>query len=138
MERATGIEPVLPTWECKLSTLYFQHLQNRSAKIYVHALHTVHAVPDLRIAAGRLRDGFLSCVAVRDCGFEPLFCLEASRYLSSVMISYLGAKTSTASINPGMPCLAMLTNLLRKERTCTSHAMHCEAGFVHGCGTFAG
>lgn len=23
----------------------------------VHALHTVHAVPDLRVAAGRLRDG---------------------------------------------------------------------------------
>jgi hypothetical protein len=53
MERATGIEPVLPTWESKLSTLYFQHLQNRSAKTSVHALHTVHALPDLRIAAGR-------------------------------------------------------------------------------------
>ena len=25
----------------------------------MHALHTVHAVPDLRLAAGRLRDGFL-------------------------------------------------------------------------------
>jgi hypothetical protein len=25
--------------------------------MYVHALHTVHAVPDLRVAAGRLRDG---------------------------------------------------------------------------------
>jgi hypothetical protein len=24
----------------------------------VHTLHTVHAMPDLRIAAGRLRDGF--------------------------------------------------------------------------------
>ena len=60
MERATGIEPVLPAWESKLSALYFQYLQNRSAKIYVHALHTVHAVPDLRIAAGRLRDGFSS------------------------------------------------------------------------------
>jgi hypothetical protein len=24
--------------------------------MYVHALHTVHALPDLRIAAGRLRD----------------------------------------------------------------------------------
>jgi hypothetical protein len=23
----------------------------------VHALHTVHALPDLRVAAGRLRDG---------------------------------------------------------------------------------
>ena len=57
MERATGIEPVLPAWESNLSTLYFQYLQNRSAKIYVHALHIVHALPDLRIAAGRLRDG---------------------------------------------------------------------------------
>ncbi len=67
MERATGIEPVLPTWECKLSTLYFQHLQNRSAKIYVHALHTVHAVPDLRIAAGRLRDGFYHALQRLNC-----------------------------------------------------------------------
>jgi hypothetical protein len=25
--------------------------------MYVHALHTVHALPDLRVAAGRLRDG---------------------------------------------------------------------------------
>jgi hypothetical protein len=53
MERATGIEPVLPTWESNLSAVYFQYLQNRSAKKYVHALHTVHALPDLRVAAGR-------------------------------------------------------------------------------------
>jgi hypothetical protein len=58
LERATGIEPVLPTWESKFSFLYFHNLQKRSAKINVHALHVVHAVPDLRIAAGRLRDGF--------------------------------------------------------------------------------
>jgi hypothetical protein len=37
--------------------LYFQYLQNRSEKMYVHALHTVHAVPDLRVAGGRLGDG---------------------------------------------------------------------------------
>jgi hypothetical protein len=58
LERATGIEPVLPTWESELSTLYFQHLQSRSGKMYVHALHTVHAVPDLRIAAGRFAGRF--------------------------------------------------------------------------------
>jgi len=58
VERATGIEPVLPAWELKLTLLYFQYLQNRSGKINVHALHTVHAVPDLRIAGGRLGDGF--------------------------------------------------------------------------------
>jgi hypothetical protein len=57
MERATGIEPVLPAWEGKYSALYFQHLQNRPIKICVHALHTVHALP-LRIAGGRLGDGF--------------------------------------------------------------------------------
>ena len=53
MERATGIEPVLPAWESELSILYFQYLQNPSEKMCVHALHTVHALPDLRIAAGR-------------------------------------------------------------------------------------
>jgi hypothetical protein len=62
MERATGIEPVLPAWESKLSVLYFQYLQNCSEETYVHALHTVHALPDLRIAAGRLGDGFYHTV----------------------------------------------------------------------------
>jgi hypothetical protein len=28
--------------------------------MYVHALHTVHALPDLRVVAGRLRDGVSS------------------------------------------------------------------------------
>jgi hypothetical protein len=57
LERATGIEPVLPAWEFKFLILYFQYLQNRSENINADALHTVHAVPDLRVAAGRLRDG---------------------------------------------------------------------------------
>ena len=38
--------------------LYFHNLQNRSGKINVHATHTLHAMHDLRIAAGHLRDGF--------------------------------------------------------------------------------
>jgi len=53
-----GSNPQHPTWESKSPLLYFHNLQNRSAKMYVHALHTVHASPDLRIAAGRLGDGF--------------------------------------------------------------------------------
>src|SRR5260370_37568833 len=53
-----GSNPQHPAWEGKYSALYFQHLQNRSRKICVHALHTVHALPDLRIAAGRFWDGF--------------------------------------------------------------------------------
>jgi len=40
-----------------LSILYFQYLQNRPAKINVRATHTVHALPDLRVAGGRLGDG---------------------------------------------------------------------------------
>ena len=35
---------------------YFQYLQNCLEKIYMHALHTTRAQPDLRVAAGRLRD----------------------------------------------------------------------------------
>src|SRR2546428_14106208 len=52
-----GSNPQLPAWESKFSILYFQYLQNRSEKMYVHALHTVHVVPDLRVAGGRLGDG---------------------------------------------------------------------------------
>jgi len=58
VERATGIEPVLPTWEAEFSILYFQYLQNRLGKMYVHATHTVHAVPDLRVAGGRFGGRF--------------------------------------------------------------------------------
>jgi hypothetical protein len=61
MERATGIEPAPPAWEAEFSILYFQHLQNRLQKMCMHALHTVHALPDLRVAAGRLRDGVSIC-----------------------------------------------------------------------------
>jgi len=86
VERATGIEPVLPAWELKFSILYFQYLQNRPGKINVHALHTVHALPDLRVAAGRFAGRFLSCVAVRDRRFEAYFFVpEESRYSRSVM-----------------------------------------------------
>ncbi len=56
MERATGIEPVLPAWESEFSILYFQYLQNRLEKVCVHATHTVHTLPDLRITGGRLGD----------------------------------------------------------------------------------
>jgi hypothetical protein len=52
-----GSNSQLSAWEAEFSILYFQHLQNRLEKMYVHALHTVHAMPDLRVVAGRLRDG---------------------------------------------------------------------------------
>jgi hypothetical protein len=64
LERATGIEPAPPAWESKLSILYFQYLQNRLGKINVHATHTVHALPDLRMTGGRLGDGFSSSISV--------------------------------------------------------------------------
>ncbi len=38
--------------------------------MYVHALHTVHTLPDLRITGGRLGDGFLSRVALHCDKFE--------------------------------------------------------------------
>jgi len=69
MERATGIEPVLPAWESKLPLLYFHNLQNRLGKINVHALHTVPAVPELRVAGGRLGDDFSSRSGVCDALF---------------------------------------------------------------------
>ena len=47
----------LDTWEAEFSILYFQQVQIGLEQMYVHALHTVHALPDVRVAAGRLRDG---------------------------------------------------------------------------------
>jgi hypothetical protein len=40
--------------------------------MYVHALHTVHAVPDLRIAGGTFGGRFVSFVVVRDRRVERL------------------------------------------------------------------
>ena len=57
LERAAGIEPAPPAWEAEFSILYFQHLQNASEKMYVHALHVVHSLTDLRVGGGRLGDG---------------------------------------------------------------------------------
>jgi hypothetical protein len=78
MERATGIEPVLPTWELKVLILSFQYLQNHSAKTYVHVLHTMQALPDLRIAGVRLGDVFSSCVLFATGELRLTFCARSS------------------------------------------------------------
>ena len=57
LERATRIELATFSLGSKITAPLFSQLtQNRLGKINVHALHTVHAVPDLRIAGGRLGD----------------------------------------------------------------------------------
>jgi hypothetical protein len=61
-----GSNSQLSAWEFNLAALYFQYLQNRSRKIHVHATHAVHAVPDLPIAAGRLRDDVSHRLALTD------------------------------------------------------------------------
>jgi|ERR1700730_14435772 len=73
MERATGIEPAPPAWESKLPLLYFHNLQNRLRKINVHATHTVHALPDLCIAGGRLGDGFYHALLFATADLSILF-----------------------------------------------------------------
>jgi len=94
LERATGIEPVLPTWESKLSILYFQYLQNRSERMYVHALHTVHALPDLRTAGGRLGDGFYD---------ELLFATADFRLTFSHARTYIFGRYSGSFRPPFLP-----------------------------------
>jgi len=51
-----GSNSQLSAWEAEFSILYF-NTYKIAHKMCVHALHTVHAWPDLRVAAGRLRDG---------------------------------------------------------------------------------
>ncbi len=41
MERATGIEPVLPTWEADPGNHCLQHLHNCLGKTHVHTAHAV-------------------------------------------------------------------------------------------------
>jgi hypothetical protein len=60
MERATGIEAATSSLGIKITALYFHNLQTRLGKINMPATHTVYAVPDLRIAGGRLGNGFVA------------------------------------------------------------------------------
>jgi len=92
MERATGIEPVLPTWESKLSILYFQYLQNHLEKMYVHATHTVHALPDLRVAGERLGDDVSSMlpsdqVATIKCAEVDRSVTEFANFLNRQIVA---------------------------------------------------
>jgi len=69
-----GSNPQHPAWEIELSLLHFQHLQNHSEKINMHATHTVHALPDSPIAGGRLGYGLLP--RARFINTPPSICLE--------------------------------------------------------------
>ena len=51
--------------------LYFQYLQKRSGKI------NVHAVPDLRIAGGRLGDGFYHSLLFTTAALILTFCARS-------------------------------------------------------------
>jgi hypothetical protein len=73
----------------KLSAVYFQYLQNRSAKTYVHATHTVQALPDLRIAAGRLRDGFYHALLFANADLRILFGGTAGMVQTASAVLYI-------------------------------------------------
>ena len=45
--------------------------------MYVHALHTVHAMPDLRIAGGRLGDGFYPALLFATADLKLTFCARS-------------------------------------------------------------
>jgi hypothetical protein len=80
-----GSNPQHPAWESKFPHLYFQYLQNRPAKINVHALHTVHALPDLRLAAGRLRDVFSTMGASCNPGIQLNFSSVSESLIRSII-----------------------------------------------------
>jgi hypothetical protein len=98
VERATGIEPVLPAWESNVSALYFQHLQKRPRKMSAHAAHTVHALPDLRIVAGRLRDVFYHAFLFATADLRLTFSALSNPAFEVWTTNYLRAQTATVSI----------------------------------------
>ena len=57
-----GIEPATSSLGIKTTAPLFSQLTKPFKKINVHATHTVHAVPDLRVAGGRLGDDVLVLV----------------------------------------------------------------------------
>ena len=62
--------------------------------MYVHALHTVHALPDLRVAAGRFAGRFLSCVAVRDRSLRILFGVTAGMVQTASAVLFYNPRQS--------------------------------------------
>jgi hypothetical protein len=87
--------------------LYFQYLQNRSIIINVHATHTMHGVPDLRIAAGRLRDGPLTLFHVRETCYleiiETEFLISLRADLAIAKVRELKATDPFRSLSPVDP-----------------------------------
>src|SRR6266508_1217154 len=74
-----------PASESKFSILYFQHLQNRSVKMYVHALHTAHELTDLPATAGRLGT---TTSNLRICFGRIRLCLCHARWLLKENTNY--------------------------------------------------
>jgi len=56
----------------------------------MHALHTVHALPDLRVAAGRLRDVFYHALLFATADLRLPFCPR-----SKPIFEVRGAKLTT-------------------------------------------
>jgi hypothetical protein len=82
-------ESQLSAWESNSSALYFHNLQNRLGKINVHATHTVHAVPDLRLAGGRLGDGFYHALLFATADLRLLFCARSKPISASSLFMRL-------------------------------------------------
>ena len=61
-----------------------------------HAAHTVHAVPDLRITAGRLRDGFYHPLLFATADLRLLFCAR-SKLIFEVRIIDFDASPTTST-----------------------------------------
>jgi hypothetical protein len=117
--------PQPPTWEGKYSTLYFQHLQNRPIKMCVHALHTVHALPDLRIAGGRFGGRFLSCVVVRNRRFKThSFCTKQADIRGLDDKLSVARRPLPCQADPERLCLQHLQNCFGKMLLHTLDAMH--------------
>jgi len=69
MEQALGFEPTTSKLGIKISAPLFSQLAKPLRKNQRPATHTAHVLPDLRVAAGRLRDGVL---LVTPCPFSFL------------------------------------------------------------------
>ena len=61
----------------------------------VHALHTVHALPDLRIAGGRLGDGFYHALLFATADLRLLFCARSKPIFEVRIIDFDASPTTS-------------------------------------------
>jgi len=139
VERATRLELATFNLGIKIFAPLFSQLTKPLRKNQRACNAYVHAVPDLRIAAGRLRDVFYNTLLFATADLRLPFCARSKPIFEvrGCQINYV-RRPLPCQRDPEPLFLQHLQICFGKMLVHALHAMHSAAGFARGCGTFAG